>query len=146
MLAVFAVGMKQILLNTSAAVQNNRVGAVATGDHCLSLPVLHADHAPVTALVVWFVLHRRFVEQFVGADVIAMVRQRKGCNFGARHRSQTETAVTGCGLYMRRRLTGGATGDSALPVWSDSITRSGCGSEGDGPSAPTTAAPKRHPE
>ena len=29
---------------------------------------------PVTALVVWFVLHRRFVEKFVGADVIAILR------------------------------------------------------------------------
>ena len=29
---------------------------------------------PVTALVVWFVLHRRFVEKFVGAEVIGMLR------------------------------------------------------------------------
>jgi len=29
---------------------------------------------PVTALAVWFVLHRKFVEKFVGADVIGMLR------------------------------------------------------------------------
>ncbi len=75
MLAVFAVGMKQILLNSGAAVREQagwaqwqlEVIAYLYQFSTLIMP-------PVTALVVWFVLHRKFVEQFVGADVIAMIR------------------------------------------------------------------------
>jgi hypothetical protein len=29
---------------------------------------------PVTALAVWLLLHREFVEKFVGADIIALIR------------------------------------------------------------------------
>lgn len=75
MLAVFAVGMKQILLNTSAAVREQAAWAqwqLETIAYLYQFSTLIMP--PVTALVVWFVLHRRFVEQFVGADVIAMIR------------------------------------------------------------------------
>jgi len=75
MLAVFAVGMKQILLNTGAAVREQAAWAqwqLETIAYLYQFSTLIMP--PVTALVVWFVLHRKFVEQFVGADVIAMIR------------------------------------------------------------------------
>ena len=75
MLAVFAVGMKQILLNTGAA---GREQAAWAQWQLEAIAYLYQFSTlimpPVTALVVWFVLHRKFVEQFVGADVIAMIR------------------------------------------------------------------------
>lgn len=75
MLAVFAVGMKQILLNSGAAVREQAAWAqwqleIIAYLYQFSTLIM----PPVTALVVWFVLHRKFVEQFVGADVIAMIR------------------------------------------------------------------------
>ena len=75
MVAVFAVGMKQILLNTGAAVREQAAWAqwqLETVAYLYQFSTLIMP--PVTALVVWFVLHRKFVEQFVGADVIAMIR------------------------------------------------------------------------
>lgn len=75
MVAVFAVGMKQILLNTGAAVREQAAWAqwqLETIAYLYQFSTLIMP--PVTALVVWFVLHRKFVEQFVGADVIAMIR------------------------------------------------------------------------
>ena len=32
---------------------------------------------PVTALAVWFILHRTFVEKFIGADMLALLRVDK---------------------------------------------------------------------
>lgn len=75
MLAVFAVGMKQILLNTGTAVREQAAWSqwqLETIAYLYQFSTLIMP--PVTALVVWFVLHRKFVEQFVGADVIAMIR------------------------------------------------------------------------
>ena len=75
MLAVFAAGMKQILLSSGPAVRDQAAWAawqleVIAYLYQFSTLIM----PPVTALVVWFVLHRRFVEKFVGADVIAIVR------------------------------------------------------------------------
>ena len=75
MLAVFAVGMKQIVLSPDGAVQAQvgwapwqvEVIAYLYQFSTLIMP-------PVTAVVVWLVLHRGFVEKFVGADVIMMIR------------------------------------------------------------------------
>ena len=75
MLAVFAAGMKQILLSSGSAVREQiawsswqvEVIAYLYQFSTLIMP-------PVTALIVWFVLHRKFVEKFVGADVIAILR------------------------------------------------------------------------
>ena len=75
MLAVFAAGMKQILLSSGPAVRDQAAWAawqleVIAYLYQFSTLIM----PPVTALVVWFVLHRRFVEKFVGADVIAILR------------------------------------------------------------------------
>ena len=75
MLAVFAVGMKQIVLSPDGAVQAQvgwtpwqvEVIAYLYQFSTLIMP-------PVTAVVIWLVLHRSFVEKFVGADVIMMIR------------------------------------------------------------------------
>jgi hypothetical protein len=75
MLAVFAVGMKQILLNSGPAVRAQvewaqwqlEVIAYLYQFSTLIMP-------PVTAVAIWLLLHRKFVEQFVGADVIALIR------------------------------------------------------------------------
>ena len=75
MLAVFAVGMKQILLNAGPAVREQAAWAqwqLETIAYLYQFSTLIMP--PVTALVVWFVFHRKFVEKFVGADVIAMIR------------------------------------------------------------------------
>lgn len=75
MLAVFAVGMKQILLNSGPAVLEQAGWAqwqLETIAYLYQFSTLIMP--PVTALVVWFVFHRQFVEKFVGADVIAMIR------------------------------------------------------------------------
>jgi hypothetical protein len=75
MLAVFAAGMKQILLSSGQAVRDQvawapwQLEGIAYMYQFSTLIM-----PPVTALVVWFVLHRRFVEKFVGADVIALLR------------------------------------------------------------------------
>jgi len=75
MLAVFAVGMKQILLNSGPTVRE-QAGWVQwqleTIVYLYQFSTLIMP--PVTALAVWFVFHRKFVEKFVGADVIAMIR------------------------------------------------------------------------
>jgi hypothetical protein len=75
MLAVFAVGMKQIILDLGTSVQAQvewaswqiEVIAYLYQFSTLIMP-------PVTALAVWLLLHRAFVERFVGADVIALIR------------------------------------------------------------------------
>jgi hypothetical protein len=75
MLAVFAVGMKQIVLSPDGAVQMQvgwahfqiEVIAYLYQFSTLIMP-------PVTAVVIWLVLHRGFVEKFVGADVLMMIR------------------------------------------------------------------------
>jgi hypothetical protein len=75
MLAVFAVGMKQVLLNSGPAVRAQvewaqwqlEVIAYLYQFSTLMMP-------PVTALAVWLLLHREFVEKFVGADIIALIR------------------------------------------------------------------------
>jgi hypothetical protein len=75
MLAVFAVGMKQIILDSGPAVRAQvewaswqiEVIAYLYQFSTLIMP-------PVTALAVWLLLHREFVERFVGADVIALIR------------------------------------------------------------------------
>ena len=75
MLAVFAVGMKQILLNSGPAVREQAAWAqwqLETIAYLYQFSTLIMP--PVTALAVWFVLHRKFVEKFVGADVIGMLR------------------------------------------------------------------------
>ena len=78
MLAVFAAGMKQILLSSGPGVVEQ------TGWSPWQLEVIAYLYQfstlimpPVTALAVWFVLHRAFVEKFVGADVIALLRADK---------------------------------------------------------------------
>lgn len=75
MLAVFAVSMKQILINSSPAVREQAAWAqwqLETIAYLYQFSTLIMP--PVTALAVWFVFHRKFVEKFVGADVIAMIR------------------------------------------------------------------------
>lgn len=75
MLAVFAAGMKQILLSSGPSVRDQAAWAawqLETVAYLYQFSTLIMP--PVTALVVWFVLHRRFVEKFVGADVIGMLR------------------------------------------------------------------------
>lgn len=75
MLAVFAVAMKQIVINGGAAVREQVVWAqwqIELVAYLYQFSTLIMP--PVTALAVWFVLHRKFVEQFIGADVIAMIR------------------------------------------------------------------------
>ena len=75
MLAVFAVGMKQIVLSSDGAIRTQvgwapwqvEVIAYLYQFSTLIMP-------PVTAVVIWLVLHRGFVEKFVGADVIMMIR------------------------------------------------------------------------
>ena len=75
MLAVFAAGMKQILLSSGPAVRDQAAWAawqLETVAYLYQFSTLIMP--PVTALAVWFVLHRRFVEKFVGADVIGILR------------------------------------------------------------------------
>ena len=86
MLAVFAAGMKQILLNSGPGVVEQagwaswqlEVIAYLYQFSTLIMP-------PVTALAVWIVLHRAFVEKFIGADMIALLRVDK------KEKSQTQT-------------------------------------------------------
>jgi len=75
MLAVFAVGMKQILINLGPGVRDQVEWAqwqIETIAYLYQFSTLIMP--PVTALVVWLVLHRKFVEKIVGADVIALIR------------------------------------------------------------------------
>jgi hypothetical protein len=84
MLAVFAAGMKQILLSSGPAVRDQVAWAswqLETIAYLYQFSTLIMP--PVTALVVWIVLHRRFVEKFVGADVIAMLRASEKPKRGA---------------------------------------------------------------
>ncbi|MCS6996156.1 MAG: hypothetical protein NZ533_04245 [Casimicrobiaceae bacterium] len=75
MLAVYAAGMKQIVIDGGPAVAAQidwarwQIEAVAYLYQFSTLIM-----PPVTAVVVWLVLHRRFVERFVGADVLALLR------------------------------------------------------------------------
>ncbi len=77
-LAVFAAGMKQIVLDGGPAVQAQidwapwQLEAVAYAYQFSTLMM-----PPVTAVAVWLVLHRGFVERFVGADVLALLRADK---------------------------------------------------------------------
>lgn len=78
MLAVFAAAMKQILLSSGPSVVEQadwaqwqlEVVAYLYQFSTLIMP-------PVTALAVWIVLHRAFVEKFIGADMIALMRVDK---------------------------------------------------------------------
>ena len=78
MLAVFAAGMKQILLNSGPGVIEQsgwspwqlEIVAYLYQFSTLIMP-------PVTALAVWIVLHRAFVEKFIGADMISLLRVDK---------------------------------------------------------------------
>jgi hypothetical protein len=78
MLAIFAVAMKQILIDTAPAVRAQvdwaqwqfEVVAYLYQFSTLIMP-------PVTAVAIWLFLHRKFVEQFVGADVMALIRAKK---------------------------------------------------------------------
>jgi hypothetical protein len=75
MLAVFTVGMKQIILDSGASV---RAQVEWASWQVESIAYLYQFSTlimpPVTALAVWLLLHRQFVERFVGADVIALIR------------------------------------------------------------------------
>jgi hypothetical protein len=78
MLAVFAVGMKQILLSSGPGVVEQ------TGWAPWQLEVIAYLYQfstlimpPVTALAVWFMLHRSFVEKFIGADMLTLLRVDK---------------------------------------------------------------------
>lgn len=78
MLAVFSAGMKQILLSSGPGVVDQvgwspwqlEVIAYLYQFSTLIMP-------PVTALAVWFVLHRSFVEKFIGADMITLLQTDK---------------------------------------------------------------------
>lgn len=74
MAAVFAVGMKQMVLASPAVMAQTdwsqwqfEATAYLYQFSTLMMP-------PVTAVVVWLVLHRNFVAKFVGADVIDLIR------------------------------------------------------------------------
>jgi hypothetical protein len=74
MAAVFAVGMKQMVLSSSAVIAQTgwaqwQIEATAYLYQFSTLMM-----PPVTAVVVWLVLHRNFVAKFVGADVIDLIR------------------------------------------------------------------------
>jgi hypothetical protein len=74
MAAVFAVGMKQMVLASPAVMAQVdwaqwQFEAVAYLYQFSTLMM-----PPVTAVVVWLVLHRNFVAKFVGADVIDLIR------------------------------------------------------------------------
>jgi hypothetical protein len=74
MAAVFAVGMKQMVLSSPAVMAQVdwaqwQYEAVAYLYQFSTLMM-----PPVTAVVVWLVLHRNFVAKFVGADVIDLIR------------------------------------------------------------------------
>jgi hypothetical protein len=74
MAAVFAVGMKQMVLSSSAMIAQTgwaqwQIEATAYLYQFSTLMM-----PPVTAVVVWLVLHRNFVAKFVGADVIDLIR------------------------------------------------------------------------
>jgi hypothetical protein len=78
MLAIFAVAMKQILIDTAPAVRAQVDWAqwqfeVVVYLYQFSTLIM----PPVTAVAIWLFLHRKFVEQFVGADVIALIRAKK---------------------------------------------------------------------
>ena len=78
MLAVFAAGMKQILLSSGPGVVEQsgwaswQLEAIAYLYQFSTLIM-----PPVTALAVWIVLHRAFVEKFIGADMISLLRADK---------------------------------------------------------------------
>jgi hypothetical protein len=74
MAAVFAAGMKQMVLSSPAVMAQVdwaqwQFEAVAYLYQFSTLMM-----PPVTAVVVWLVLHRNFVAKFVGADVIDLIR------------------------------------------------------------------------
>jgi hypothetical protein len=74
MAAVFAVGMKQMVLSSPAVIAQTgwaqwQIEATAYLYQFSTLMM-----PPVTAVVVWLVLHRNFVAKFVGADVIDLIR------------------------------------------------------------------------
>ncbi len=76
MLAVYAVGMKQIVIDGGAAVAAQIDWArwqIETIAYLYQFSTLIMP--PVTAIAVWLVLHKRFVERFVGADVLALIRK-----------------------------------------------------------------------
>ena len=78
MLAVFAAGMKQILLSSGPGVVEQSGWAswqLETIAYLYQFSTLIMP--PVTALAVWIVLHRAFVEKFIGADMIALMRVDK---------------------------------------------------------------------
>jgi len=74
-LAVYAVAMKQIVLDGGPPVAAQtewarwQIEAIAYLYQFSTLIM-----PPVTAIAVWLVLHRSFVERFVGADVLALIR------------------------------------------------------------------------
>lgn len=74
MAAVFAVGMKQMVLSSPAVIA--QVGwaqwQIEATAYLYQFSTLMMP--PVTAVVVWLVLHRNFVAKFVGADVIDLIR------------------------------------------------------------------------
>ncbi|MFN3629196.1 MAG: exosortase H-associated membrane protein [Casimicrobiaceae bacterium] len=76
MLAVYAVGMKQIVIDGGPAVAAQTDWA---GWQIEAIAYLYQFSTlimpPVTAIAVWLVLHKRFVERFVGADVLALIRK-----------------------------------------------------------------------
>lgn len=74
MAAVFAVGMKQMVLSSPVVMSQVdwaqwQYEAVVYLYQFSTLMM-----PPVTAVVVWLVLHRNFVAKFVGADVIDLIR------------------------------------------------------------------------
>jgi hypothetical protein len=74
MAAVFAVGMKQMVLSSSAVMAQVDWASWQFEATAYLYQFSTLMMPPVTAVVVWLVLHRNFVAKFVGADVIDLIR------------------------------------------------------------------------
>jgi hypothetical protein len=74
MAAVFATGIKQMVLSSPAVMAQVDWAPWQFETIVYLYQFSTLMMPPVTAVVVWLVLHRNFVAKFVGADVIDLIR------------------------------------------------------------------------